>query len=141
MQGAAFLRAIRPGCGQYYPDRRRAETPPSSALVPSVTQHADLETNDGVFAREERRERGAIVLGGAAAPHARDEALELLVTPAATAETELPCFDDHNQPVDGRVDIVVGDAGSQVAEQLEAELLELADALLLAEPLVLRDGP
>ena len=44
-----------------------------------------------------------------------------------------PDMDDHEKPVDEHVDIVVGDAGAQVAEQLEAELLELADALLLAE--------
>ncbi|AGP34438.1 hypothetical protein SCE1572_07910 [Sorangium cellulosum So0157-2] len=77
----------------------------------------------------------------AASVHARDEALELAITAAATAETELPCFGDHDEPVDERVDVVVGDAGAQVTEQLEAELLELADALLLVEPLVHRDGP
>ena len=43
--------------------------------------------------------------------------------------------------VDECVDVVVGDAGPQVTEQFRAELPELADALLLAEPLVHRDGP
>jgi hypothetical protein len=99
--------------------------------VPGVAQLADLVTNDGGVARGERGERGAFVLGGASTPGACDEAIELVVTPGAAAEGELPCLDDVEQPVHERVELSVGKAGAQIAAQLEAGLLELADALFL----------
>ncbi|MBX3160720.1 MAG: MFS transporter [Deltaproteobacteria bacterium] len=79
--------------------------------VPSVAQRAHLVTNDGVIAGEERGEHRAIVLGGATAPGTRDKAPELAITPSATSEAELPCFHDHEEPVDERFEVVDGESG------------------------------
>jgi hypothetical protein len=60
-------------------------------------------TNDGVVAREERSKCGAVVLGGAPAPQTRDEPVELVVAPCATAEAEFPRLDDVDEPIHERV--------------------------------------
>lgn len=95
-------------------------------------------TNDALVALEERGERRAIVLGGAAAPVTRDEAFELVLSASAAAEGEPARLDDVEQSIHERQERELVEAGLQVGVQLETELLEFADPLLLTKSFVHR---
>jgi hypothetical protein len=81
--------------------------------------------------------RRAWSAAGAAVPG--DETLERGAD--AAAEGELAGFDLGDEPVNERVEFRSPQPRPQLTAHLEAELLELADALLLTDPLVHRLPP
>ena len=102
--------------------------------VPGVAQLADLVLNNVGIAREERPNARAIILRGATASEPCDEAADRGTDPAT--ERQLLRLDVRDEAVAERVNRFSIHARAKTYIEMEAELLELANVLLLAEPLL-----
>jgi hypothetical protein len=88
---------------------------------------------DGAIDTEEIRKRLAVMNSDAARSYTGDEHFKFVVTTTASAEGQPARFDGIYPAIEERFQLDLGEPSAKTGTHLEAELLKLAQVLLLAQ--------